>query len=249
MLRCLSSIAVPTVWRAVRSIALWGGLLGLGGCVVRKYQPLSNLHRPVVIDPSAANFDDLALTVHCVPVGLLRGPQAGSLCQKLGTLFENQGATVTTLDTVGRFQETFDAPAEAGAEGPATPRHDLILEVRARETHKSHHPLSWVATVATFTLVPAVYESSFAQDVVIRDGTGFLLATDTLEGRVVQRYGLGNFLITALADLGRQRDRRLTTGVADRELSGDLYTQLSQQLFNAKLHWSVLQAAAPMEPR
>ncbi len=237
----------PPVSRAVRrSVLAWLGLVvGLSGCVVRQYQPLSTLQRPVIVDPTLPNFADLDITVHCVPGELLTRSRAGVLCDKVGLLFEAQGANVTTIDTEGRFAERFgDAPE--GGETDETPRHDLILELRARKTHSSNRLFSWAAWAASFSVFPGVWESSFAQDVVIRDGSGFLLATHTLEGRLVTRYGLGHALLVRLADVGRARDKRVMDSLG-RELSEDMYTQLSQLMLNAKLHWSVLQAASAEE--
>ena len=61
---------------------------------------------------------------------------------------------------------------------------------------------------------------TFAQDVTIRDENGFLLAKDTLTGRVMMRMG---FFEEAKDDFTR-----------------DYYGQISQMTFNAKLRRQVL---------
>jgi hypothetical protein len=224
----------------LQGIAVWvvALLLLSSGCVVRQYQPLSKLHQPIVVEPGRANFPDLALTVHCVPEGLLKGAQARELCDKVAVLFENQGATVNTVTTPGRFESSLgEAP-----ESPGATAEDLVLELRVRRTHRSGRPLSWVPFVLSWSVVPSASEWSFAQDVVLRDETGFLLVTETLEGRIVNRFGLGHYLLTALIDLGHKRGNK-TIGRADRDLSRDLYGQLSQLVLNAELHRDVLQAA------
>jgi len=204
---------------------------------------MSGLHEPVVVDTRVENFRDVHLAVHCVPGGLLSRQEASSLCQKVGTLFENQGAAVRTIDSVGREDELLDATT--GEQDEIAVRTDLTLELRAREVHRARHPLSWVFAFATFTLVPIVQEQSFAQDVVVRDGTGFLLASDTLEGRLVTRMGAGAWGGNVLADLFRDEEQQLLGNAAERDLSADLYRQLSQLTFNAKMQWQVMNESLP----
>ena len=205
---------------------------------------MTGLHEPVVIDTRVENFSDLHLTVHCVPGGLLSRQEASALCQKVGVLFENQGAAARTIDTVGRVDELLDAGV--GEVDVSEVRTDLTLELRAREVHRARHPLSWAFAFATFTLVPIVREQSFAQDVVIRDGGGFLLASDTLEGRIVTRTGAGPWAGNVVADLFRDEDQKLLGNAAERDLSSDLYRQLSQLMFNAKMQWQVMNESLPL---
>lgn len=214
---------------------------------------MSGLHRPAVINPQLANFQDVRLTVRCVPGGLLNPQEAGALCQKVGVLFENQGALVTTTTSEHGGLEDTGLSADEGAEdsdddgedGEEIEPADLTLELRARELHQANHLLSWVLCLSTFTVVPGVVESTFAQDVIIRDGTGFLLVRDSLEGRLVERFGVGSWLSNKLLDLTARDDREKITGDAvNHDLSNDLYRQLSQLLFNAKMQWQVLQQGA-----
>lgn len=227
---------------------LWLALLlclAATGCV-RVYQPMSGLNRPVVVDPQAANFRDVRLSVYCVPGDVVNARQAGVLCQNVGALFENQGAAVTTY-TRGRLELAGDDDELAGtpdAEGSAPT--DLALELRSRLVHEAVDPLSWVFCLMTSTLLPAVSESTFAIDTEVRDGTGFLLARETLQGRLVERFGIGTWAVNRVADLTwRSDDEKLTQDAANHDLSDDLYRQLSQILFNARMQWEVLQAANP----
>jgi hypothetical protein len=214
---------------------------------------MSGLHRPVVVDPRLPNFPDTRMDVHCVPGDFLSNEETGALCQKVGALFEMQGALVTTHLSAGRSEDDVvdEAPTEAadGEEGPpvddAAPRTELTLELRSRRLHVSRHPLSWALCVASFTLLSGVTEYTFAQSVVIRDGSGFLLLSDSLEGRIVRRFGFGSWAGNAVFDLWREDADKLTGDVADRNLSADLYQQLSQLVFNAKMHAEVLQQASP----
>lgn len=207
------------------------------GCV-HTYQPMSGLRRPVVVDPARANFADLELSVRCHRDGVLTRGEASSLCQKIAMLFETQGAKVAVLDQTGSFDETLGEPEP---EGEARPRTDLTLELHARQIHKSVHPLSWVISIATFTILPAIDDETFAQDIEIRDGDGFLLVTDTLQGRLVHRYGAGPWAGNQIADwLWRKEGEKVLGDIAKEELSTDLYRQLSQLVFNAKLQHEVL---------
>ena len=202
------------------------------------YEPLSGLHRPIVIDTGLANFQDLRLAIYCPPGDLLNPSEAASLCRNVGTLFENQGASVTTA--ILDYRLLAEDPVE-GTDDPA-PTTDLILELRARELHQSNNPVSWLLCLWTFTLVPAVSESTFAQEVVIRDGSGALISSDTLQGRIVRRFGVGTWGVNKVLDLGwREPEDELTGDAAKRDLSQDLYQQLSQLVFNAKMRWEVSQ--------
>lgn len=196
---------------------------------------MAGLHRPVAIDPQHRNFQDLRLTVHCVPEGLLNAESANQLCLRVGTLFENQGAQVTTNATTRSSRD--DEPGEDASEAA-----DLTLELRARQIHEADSLLSWVLCLGTFTLVPAVSEFTFAQDVAIRDETGFLLLSDSLVGRIVTRYGAGTWIGNTFADLlVRDRAEKLIGDAFDRDISSDFYRQLSQLMFNAEMRREVLQ--------
>lgn len=214
----------------------------MGSGCVHVYEPMSGLHRPVVIDTHAANFTDLRLDVVCPAGGAVNSAEAQLLCDRVGKLFETQGATVTTAASRGAGATgEDDAVPEA-----AVPATDLVMELRSRELHTSNDPLSWILCMATATLVPAVTESTFAQDIVIRDSTGFLIASDSLQGRIVRTFGLGTWAGNALLDVvWRKKADELTEKAMTADLSADLYTQLSQILFNAKMRWRVLQEATP----
>lgn len=214
------------------------------GCVVRVYQPLSGFHRPIVADPRLPNFQDTQLDVHCVPGGILNEQEAGVLCQKVRALFENQGARVRTHLSAGMSEddEVDEVPSEATA--ASEPRTELSLELRARRVHASQHPISWVLCWGSLSLLPGVVEATFAQDIVIRDGEGFLLLSDSLEGRLVTRFGSGAWLGNAIADLWRDDEEKVLGEAANRDLSRDLYGQLTQLVFNAKMHAEVLQQGA-----
>lgn len=225
------------------------------GCV-SVYQPLSGLQSPVMVDPQLANFPDLKILVHCVPDDLLEG-EAGVLCDRMKTLFENQGAEVKTVTSRMRTpeEETFlapppepdkkaepapgEAPKEAAAPPPILP--DLIVELRARELHEKVHYTMWLFSWMTLTLAPGVSENTFVQEVVIRDGRGTLLVTGALEGRIVRYFGFGYWATSKLLDLiARDDDEELTDDRLSELLCGDLYGQISQMVFNANMRRKVL---------
>ncbi len=205
-----------------------------GGCVVHTYQPLAGLHRPVVVDPTAPdNLSDLDLTVACVPGGKLGPSEAGVLCRQVGRLFENQGARVVT---------TLGGPPDEAPAGDPRPIA-LRLELRSRQIHEASPALGWAAMIASFSLVPALTEFTFAQDVVVRSASGALLATEALEGRITHWFGFGAWASNQLLDWTvRPEAHEVVGGGADRVLSQDLYRQLSQVVFDAKLQARVLAA-------
>lgn len=204
---------------------------------MRVYQPVSS-YKPVVVDTRAANFDDVSLTVRCPQGNMLTPAETRVLCARVTRLFETQGATVRTAE-----RGVVDDPLDPGqAVVAATPRTDLTLEVRARKLHESRHPLSWMSSFVTYTLLPALHEVTFAHDVTVRDGDGFVLATDSIQGRLLTRFGLGSWTATRLTDLTiRDRDQRLI-GSVTRDLSSHVYGRISQVAFNAKLQREVLLA-------
>lgn len=216
----------------------------LSGCTVRVYQPLAGFHRPVVVDPQMPNFVDTRLALHCIPGNGLSPGAAATLCQRVRTLFENQGALVES-------QLGFGPPDPLEPSAEPTPKEarpiQLTVELRARNVHEAYHPLSWVLSVATLTLLPGVWEATFAQDIVIRDQTGFLLVTDSLEGRLVSRFGVGIWAGNALANVWRDEPDKIRKDSASADLSADLYRQLSQVVFNARMHAVVLSDAASGE--
>lgn len=219
--------------------ALLAGLLS--GCVT-VYQPLVSLHRPVAIDPQLANFEGQRLLVRCLSDEHLAPPDADRLCRKLGVLFTRQGAQVDV-----------EMPREGGAAGSggAGPLPDLTIEIRSRVVQDRSPKLLWLLSGATLSLLPALAEHTFAQEVTIRDPAGFVLASDSLQGRFVTYFGLGVWAVSGGLDLlVRSRDEEITGGAAHRNFSRDYYRQVSQLAFDARMRSLVLRGfeAAPRSP-
>jgi hypothetical protein len=223
-------------------------VLSLGAGCVTVYQPLATLHRPIVIDTGVANFDGMSILVNCVPTDFMDRTAADQLCQRVQTLFENQGATVQTISRVGEAAR--EQEEEAAEEGPVGPS-DLTVELRARRIHEEKHPFLWVISFMTLTMLPAMTEYTFAQDITIRDQAGFLLVTETIQARFVRYFGGGIWAANQLLDwFVREEADKLMGKAAARDFSRDYYGQLSQMVFNARMRWRVLrEAERGPEPR
>ncbi len=234
-------------------IGLCAGLLGpTTGCVT-VYHPLSGLQSPVIVDPAMGNFHGLRMVVHCVPKDVLEG-KSGVLCRQVKRLFENQGAEVKTVTSLHRSSEPDefeddDQPAPKAGETPtAAPKADLTVELTARHLHEHTDYTMWTLSMFTMTLAPGISENTFVQDVVIRDAQGSLLVRGELKGRIVRYFGFGYWATTKLLNLFvRDDDEAQTDEVLSKNLSMDLYRQLSQMVFNANMRRKVL-GAAPYSP-
>lgn len=206
------------------------------------YQPMSGLHRPFVVDMQQPNLADVRLEVVCVPGDLLSRSNASTLCNRLRTLFEQQGAIVAT--TLGEPVEFEDSLGPSDPANPVAERLDLRLELRAREEHRSFQPWSWLAFAFTFTLAPGTIESTFSQDIVLRDGTGFLLGRERMTGRIVEQYGAGAWAVSLAETRKRPKGDRKAQSIASQELSTDMYRRLSQTVFDARMRATVLREAS-----
>jgi hypothetical protein len=227
--------------------------LGVAACLmscVTIYHPLSGLHAPIVIDTDVENFHDTRLIIQCIPNGFDAKSRARRLCAKVGRLFRNQGAEVITLDSKNPIpQDSPPAKAPLQQEGNIanslhkSAKHSLTIELRDRVLHRDKKPLLWLLSFLTLTLVPATSEYSFAQDVIIRDSSGFLLASQSLKGRLIRYFGVTAWLGHKLLDVFvREEDEQMGGDRAEIDFSNDYYNQLSQMTFNAKMRQKVLQA-------
>ncbi len=216
---------------------LWVLPLVAMGCV-RSYQPLTGLHDPRVVDPSQPNLPGLVLDVYCVPGEGFKPAEASVLCQRVGQLFENQGADVETFTVDPRVQD-----GRAGIDGDDEAREaGLVVEIHSATVDRTVHVVSWGLCAFTGTLVPGVRERTFSQDIVVRGSDGYVLASRDLQGRIVESFGAGVWAGNKVLDWTvREKKERLTTESMGEDLSADLYGQLSQLVFNAKLRHQVLQ--------
>jgi hypothetical protein len=188
----------------------------LAGCM-SVYQPMTGLQRPIAINIDYANFQGLELSLQCLPGPIVTDTEAEDLCRKLARLYENQGATVETRTTPGRVGDPEDEITDVKAPGDAaTPTMALSVELSSRLIHKEETNILWWSITTDYT---------FAQDIVIRDATGFLLLRETLTGRFRKSLGF--------------------RALAAEQFSRDYYAQLSQLALNAKMRREVLSESRP----
>jgi hypothetical protein len=196
------------------------------------YQPLVSLQKPVVVDPSLANFTGVRMLIRCVPGDYIDQSEAQTLCSNLRTLFRNQGA-----------QAEIEIPNPRGSFRPSqssTPP-DLVVDISSRMLHQDDNVWLWVLAVSSCLIIPGVTEDTFATDVTIRDGTGALLASETLQGRFERYIGLSTWGVNEVMDLLVRSDAEKVTGdAAAKDFSRDFYGQLTQLAFNANMRSIVM---------
>ena len=205
------------------------------------YQPLSGLHAPAVVDPTHPNLVGVHLRLECTSEALAARASARRLCDKVEQLFLTQGATVEVW-AQGQAPLIEDAPgAEAAAEAPVQLRVSLHEEAPQRDPH----PATMAAFFVTFTLAPWMETETLAESVTVRDDRGVTLAEDRFEARVVTSNGAAVWAGNALADrLWRPEAEHVTRDAAWKQLSADLYQQLSQHVVNAAVQQRLRQEAA-----
>ncbi len=206
----------------MRVLALVALAIGTTGCVT-VYQPLRGLQRPVVLDTDQPNFEGVRIRVRCPTNEFVRGGEAQRLCRKVQRSLSNQGA-VTDL-----------------GDAPNAPKPDLIIDLESRLLSDETDRLFSVLCVLTATLVPWMTDTSLAEDITIRDGDGFLLASDSFQARLVSYFGLAVWAVNGLLDLiVRGENEKLTGKGQTPVLSRDFYSQLSQLAFHARTRSLVL---------
>ena len=205
-------------------------LVTASGCVT-VYQPLVSLQRPFAVDPEVENFEGQTLLVRCVPGDYVEVGDAEQLCQQMRELYEAQSAKVMT-----------DVPRKNAPFLTTKIKPDLIIELRGRllkrETSNFLVTLLWLASA---TLIPSTEEIEIAQDVIIRDSTGFQLAQDSLQARFVRQLGLGVWGVNALVDLiVRPKDQKITGDGYRRDFTRDFYGHLSELAFHARMRSAIM---------
>lgn len=212
----------------------------LGSGCVTVYQPLTGLQRPVAVDPTLENFADTRLLVRCLSDDNLDRGDAQTLCRNVGRLFEIQGATVDT-----------QVPRADGGRREEDPAHppDFVLDLRSRPVHQRHDAWLVILSTLTLTIIPSYEESTYAQVLQIRDGSGSLLSSDELQARFIRYTGLGIWAVNWILDLlVRPKDAALTGDGARNDFSRDFHRQLTQQLFNARMRAQVMHGFEPARP-
>ena len=212
-------------WRVRACVSCLLAVLS-SGCVT-VYQPLISLQRPVAVDPQLPNFEGQRMLVRCIPSDYLEPADADQLCRNVRSLFTKQGAQV---------EVEVPRAGLAVRDEQEGPKADLIIDLRARLVHEENSALLAVLSGLTLTLVPAITESTFAQEITIRDSSGFQLASDTLQGRFVLYRGIGIWAVNSALDLlVRSEEEELTGDAPKKDFSRDFHRQLSQLAFNARM--------------
>jgi hypothetical protein len=215
----------------------------LSNCVT-VYQPLVALQRPVVLAPDVANFEGARVLLRCVPGDWIDAADSRQLCKNLRALFTSQGAQVDVEVPRGRGAGL--GRGEAGAEAT---KPDLVVDLSARLLHEENSALLWALSLASLTLVPAITEYTFAQDIVIRDAQGFQLAADTLEARFERTFGLLVWAVNGWLDLlVRPKSEALLGDAYRQDFSRDFYGQLTQLAFHARMRAQVMRSFQPAAP-
>jgi hypothetical protein len=229
---------IPPCLRAVPAILV--AILGGTGCVT-VYQPLTALQAPTAIVRATDNFEGQRILLQCVPSEDFKPSEgrvaAQEMCTKLNALFSGQGAQVeTTIPGAGSV--SLGQPV-------ATARPDLVIQVRSRELHRANPALMWALCIASCSVVPAYREATHAIDVSIRDAEGFELVSESYQARFVEYVGGGVWLVNRTLDATVREEDEQVIGKAQRDFSRDLYQQLTQLAFNARVRSSVLRSFEP----
>ncbi len=205
-------------------------LVTASGCIT-VYQPLVSLQRPFAVDPELANFEGQNILVRCVPGDYVELPDAQQLCQQMRELYEAQSAKVET-----------DVPRKNTGFLTTKFKPDLIVELRGRLLKReTSNFLINLLFLASASLIPTTEEIEIAQDVIIRDASGFQLAQDSLQARFVRQYGLGVWGVNALVDLiVRPKNQKITGDGYRRDFSADFYGHLSELAFHARMRSAIM---------
>ncbi len=246
--------------KMISRMVLLIGIVAIQGACMTVYQPMSGLHRPVIVDPQIANFQDLRIKAHCVPGEFMPRRQAEVLCRRMEALLTNQGAKVSTITTLGGLIDPEDEEEEEGekkisqadkdnrskrAQKHKEFKHDLTVRIKARLIHEEENMALTTLFYVTGTLSPRIAEYTFAQDITIYDASGFLLGSDSLKGRFIEYTGIGIWGVNKILDWTvREDSEKLTGDQAKNDFSKDFYAQLSQMIFNANMQRRVLNSSA-----
>ncbi len=206
------------------------------GCVT-VYQPLVGLQRPIALDPQTpTNFtDNTRVLVRCHPGD---GVEADVLCRNVRSSLTKQGAMVTT--------EVVRPSGKVAAPDRIETPPQFIIDINSKLIHHEDSAILSLLCIASFTLIPAVEEWTFGQEIRIRDAQGFLLAQQSFQERFVESFGLGVWALNGIIDLLiRPKSEQVTGDGYKEEFTRDLHGHLAQLLYNAKVRARVMNSFAP----
>jgi hypothetical protein len=225
---------LPDAW-LVRLVGWAAMAVAMTGCVT-VYQPLVGLQRPIAVDPqSPTNFANTRVLLRCHPSDAVWPDE---LCRNLRSSLSKQGATVTT-------EVVRPSPRAAPAAPSETPAQ-FIIDITSKLIHASGDTILSLLNIVSFTIVPAVTEETFGQEISIRDGQGFILAQQSFQERFVKSFGIGVWALNGLIDLLiRPKSEQVTGDGYKQDFTRDLHGHLAQLLYNAKVRARVMKSFAP----
>jgi hypothetical protein len=207
-------------------------LAASGCCTVTVYEPQRGLHRPVVVDAAAQNFAGTSVALRCLTNEDLPPGDADRVCRRLCLALQMQGA---------ECQSTVPRDADGGSLAFDGAGADLTIEIESRLEHEDDYPALAIISSLTFTLVPAIDEQTFSQEIVVRGRDRSVLITDGFRARFVNYTGVAVWTINWLLDVFIRPDNQDMLGdEPKKDFSRDFYAQVSQLAFNARVRSDLL---------
>jgi hypothetical protein len=209
------------------------------GCAVTLYQPMGTLQRPTAVNIDDPNFEDARVLVRCLPSDGFPAPDAEKACRQIARSLQQQGAETETI-VPRNVDEGLPADAFDGRGA------ELTVEVSSRTEHSQAWPLLSAASCVTLTAVPDVYESTFVQDVTIRARNQTVLAEETYRARLITYTGCLVWSVNGILDWAFRDDQNdLTSDGGNKAYSRDLYRQIAQLAYNARVRSDLLGLTVP----
>jgi len=169
---------------------------------------MSGLQRPSPIDLTRPNLTNVPVQLTCIPSAVDDSSDARQLCERLGTLLMNQGATLLDDLQESKIAELDDY---------------LELRLSSRYLFKREQS-SWIR-LATFTIFddePTLDEFAVELKVELLDKHQFLLARDKLVARFKQELGFEDNAANAFSnDLYRQVTQLVFNGALRQRTFGE----------------------------
>jgi hypothetical protein len=213
------------------------------GCAVTLYQPMGTLQRPTAVNIDDPNFEDARVLVRCLPSDGFPAADAEKACRQIARSLQQQGAETETI-VPRNIDEGLPADAFDGRGA------ELTVEVSSRTEHSQAWPLLTAASCLTCTMVPDVFESTFVQDVTIRARNQTVLAEETYRARLITYTGCVVWSVNGILDWAFRDDRNdLTSEGAHKAYSRDLYRQIAQLAYNARVRSDLLGLTVPRRRR
>lgn len=209
------------------------------GCAVTLYQPMGALQRPTAVNVDDPNFQDTRVLVRCIPREGFAAADAEKACRQIARSLQQQGAETETI-VPRNLDEGLPADAFDGRGA------ELTVELTARIEHANDWPLLSAASCVTCTAVPSVVEGTYVQDVTIRARNQTVLAEETFRARLLSYTSCLLWSVNGILDWAfRDDEDDLTSDGANKAYSRDLYRQIAQLTYNARVRSDLLGLTTP----